>query len=248
MKLFNWFKKEKPVGAVSLEWLGCDMHSHLVPGVDDGAQDLDTALDLVRGFVRLGYKKLITTPHILWELYQNTPDTIGAGMNVLREAVHAEGLPIELHAAAEYFVDDHFAGEVAGTAPLLTLNKDLVLVEASAMAFHGDFKQIIFDLQLKGYTPVIAHPERYILLKKDPSFFDDLRYNGCLFQLNLMSLVGHYGVLSKDLAELFIKKGFYDFVGTDLHHAQHFPVIERAAASPLLLQLRDSGCLRNGEL
>jgi protein-tyrosine phosphatase len=224
------------------------MHSHIIPGIDDGAQDLEAALDLVRGFVRLGYRKLITTPHILWELYKNTPETIGSGLAILKAAIAKEGLPIEVHAAAEYFVDEHFAGLVADPKPLLTLSGDFVLVEASSMSFHADFKQIVFDLQLRGHTPVIAHPERYISLKKNPFFFDDLRYNGCLFQLNLMSLAGHYGVLSKELAEHFIRKGFYDLVGTDLHHAQHFPVIERAAASPLLAQLRDSGVLRNHEL
>jgi protein-tyrosine phosphatase len=244
MGLFDWFKKEKTI-PVDLTWLRADMHSHLVPGIDDGAATIEASLDLVRGFVALGYQKLVTTPHILWELYQNTPETIGAGLKILQKAIAAEGLPIEVEAAAEYFVDDHFAEEVASPLPLLSFGNRLVLVEASSMAFHRDFKQVLFDLQLRDYTPVIAHPERYISLKKNPDFFDDLRYNGCLFQLNLMSLAGHYGLQSRELAERFIQKGFYDFVGSDLHHAQHFPVIERAAASPLLAQLRDSGRIRN---
>ncbi|RYZ23462.1 MAG: hypothetical protein EOO16_04775 [Chitinophagaceae bacterium] len=249
MFLSRFFSKKKPASSrADLSWLGTDMHSHLVPGIDDGAADLEASLSLVRGFRRLGYKKLITTPHILWDLYQNTPAIIGAGLEALRAAVAAEGIDIELQAAAEYFVDEHFAQEVAAPEPLLSLDGNLVLVEASSMSFHAEFKQIVFDLQLRGYTPVIAHPERYISLKKDPTYFDDLRYNGCLFQLNLMSLAGHYGELSKELAARFIRNGFYDLVGTDLHHAQHFPVIERAAASPLLADLRASGRLRNQDL
>ncbi|RYY96176.1 MAG: hypothetical protein EOO11_14155, partial [Chitinophagaceae bacterium] len=213
-----FWKKRKPAAA-DLGWLGADMHSHLIPGIDDGAPDLEASLALIRGLRGLGYSKLYTTPHILWGMYDNTPETILGGLATVRQALKDEGIDLELGAAAEYFVDEHFAAEVAAKKPLLTLPGNHILVEASTYSAPFDFKEVLFELQLQNYTPVIAHPERYVYLKKDPSYLDDLRYNGCSFQLNLMALIGHYGTLSRELAEHLLRNDFYDFVGTDLHHA-----------------------------
>ena len=104
--------RKKHTKSVDLSWLGTDMHSHLIPGIDDGSPDLETSLKLIRGFVELGYRKIITTPHILWEIYPNTPEKITKGLEELRAAVEREQIPIELHAAAEYFIDDHFAEQL----------------------------------------------------------------------------------------------------------------------------------------
>ncbi|RYY88636.1 MAG: hypothetical protein EOO15_08390 [Chitinophagaceae bacterium] len=244
--MFFW-KKRKPARA-DLSWLVTDMHSHLAPGIDDGAPDTDASLHLIKGLQELGYQKFYTTPHILWGMYSNTPDTIGTALNTLHGALKADGHDVSIEAAAEYFVDEHFAAVVKAQEPLLTLPGNLILVEASTYSAPMEFKEVLFELQLQNYTPVIAHPERYIYLKQDPTYLDDLRYNGCFFQLNLMSLVGHYGVLSKELAERLINKGFYDFVGTDIHHPQHLPVLGKAAGSPLLEKLKDSGRLQNAKL
>ncbi|RYY40095.1 MAG: hypothetical protein EOO08_07090 [Chitinophagaceae bacterium] len=244
--MFFW-KKSKPARA-DLSWLVSDMHSHLVPGIDDGAPDTDASIELIRGLRALGYQKFFTTPHILSDMYPNTPETIGAGLDRLKAALTESGDEVEISAAAEYFVDAQFAEMVKEQVPLLTLPGKLILVEASTFSAPMEFKEVLFDLQLQNFTPVVAHPERYVYLKQDPSYLDDLRYNGCLFQLNLMALSGHYGVLSKELAERMINKGFYDFVGTDIHHPQHLPVLEKAAASPLLEKLKDSGSLLNATL
>ena len=103
-----FFKKKQSIPPLDLSWLRTDMHSHLIPGIDDGAKDVTSSLELIKGFVQLGYKKLITTPHVLWEIYPNTPDIINKGITELKSAADKEGLGIELHAAAEYFIDDHF--------------------------------------------------------------------------------------------------------------------------------------------
>ena len=106
-----FFKKKKEI-SLDLAWLGTDMHSHLIPGIDDGAKDIATSIQLIKGLENLGYKKLITTPHVLWEIYANTPDIITQGLGELKAAMDKEGLNIELHAAAEYFMDDHFEEEL----------------------------------------------------------------------------------------------------------------------------------------
>jgi protein-tyrosine phosphatase len=243
-----FFFNKKPASHSDLAWLGADMHSHLIPGIDDGAPDLAASLELVKGFAALGYQKVITTPHILWELYPNTPEIITHGLGELRAAIVDEGIDIEIGAAAEYFIDEHFAADLQQKKPLLTLADNLVLVEISTVTAPFDFKEILFEMQLQNYVPVIAHPERYIYLKDNKSIFSDLKDSGCLLQCNLLSLTGHYGTSVQNLAEYLVKEELYDFVGSDLHHARHLEMIPRAASSPLLARLKASGQLKNGTL
>lgn len=240
-KLFN---KEKPA-VYSLDWLHTDMHSHLIPGIDDGAPDVEASVELIKGFINLGYKKIITTPHILWEMYPNTPEIIQKGLETVRAELAAQNLDIEISAAAEYFIDEHFVQALQQKETLLTLKDRLVLVEISTVTAPFDFKEVLFELQMQGYQPVVAHPERYIYLKNNRTIFEDLKDAGCLLQLNLLSLIGHYGVGVQELAEYLIKKEYYDFVGTDLHHAKHLPLLQKAGSSSLLAKLRDSGKLKN---
>ena len=237
------FWKKKPAAA-DLSWLVTDMHSHLVPAIDDGSQDMVTSLNLIRGLADLGYQKVITTPHILWEVYPNTNDTITNGIEEVRKAAANEGINVHLHAAAEYFIDDHFEQLVKTKQPLLTLSGNLVLVEFSMVTAPMDLQQILFDLQMENYQPIIAHPERYIYLNRRKEFFDDLKAAGCHFQLNLLSLTGHYGTAVTELAEYLIKKNYYDYAGTDMHHQKHLEALRKLPSAPLK-RLQDSGNIRN---
>jgi tyrosine-protein phosphatase YwqE len=238
------FFKKKETGNVDLSWLVADMHSHLVPAIDDGSQDITTSVALVKGLVELGYKKIITTPHILWEVYPNTPEIISNGIGEVRKAVHEAGIAVELHAAAEYYIDDHFENHLQSKAPLLTLSSNIVLVEFSMMTAPLDLQQIIFELQIQNYQPVIAHPERYIYLSNKKEFFDDLKEAGCYFGLNLLSLTPHYGSSVQELAAYLLKKNYYDFAGTDMHNQKHLNALQRLPSSSLK-KLQDSGTIKN---
>ncbi|HMH23211.1 MAG TPA: CpsB/CapC family capsule biosynthesis tyrosine phosphatase, partial [Puia sp.] len=105
--MFSIFKK-RGVLAVDFGILGADMHSHLIPGIDDGVPDLDTSLTMIRGLVDLGYKKLITTPHVYSDMFPNTPETILPGHKLVAAAIKEQHIPVEFHAAAEYLLDDRF--------------------------------------------------------------------------------------------------------------------------------------------
>jgi protein-tyrosine phosphatase len=240
--------KKKHTETIDLSWLGTDMHSHLIPGIDDGAKDIATSLELIRGFIKLGYKKLITTPHILWEVYPNTTEIITAGIEELRATVAKEGLDIELHAAAEYYMDDYFEEELNKKTPLLCISDNMVLVEFSMLIAPFDFQKIIFEMQMQEYQPVLAHPERYTYLSRTKSVFEDLKTAGCLFQLNLLSLTGYYGKAVQELAEYLLKNNYYDLAGTDLHHAQHLSALQKLSSSPLYQKLKDNSRLRNSSL
>lgn len=243
LKLFSG-NKEK----FDFSLLQADMHSHLIPGIDDGSPDMETSLQLVRGMADLGYKKLITTPHILWDMYQNTSEIIFEGLEELKQAVKKAGINVEIRAAAEYFLDEHVAGLLNNKEPLLTISGNMVLVELS-MAFPSfGFKDILFEMNMQGYQPVLAHPERYIYFERGRNFFDELKTSGCLFQLNLLSLSNSYGKAANELAQYLIKKEYYDLVGTDLHHLQHLQALENLPLVPPLKKLLDSGKIINNRL
>jgi tyrosine-protein phosphatase YwqE len=220
------------------------MHSHLIPAIDDGSRDLTNSLELIRGLASLGYKKLITTPHILWEMYPNTSEIISSGIEDVRRAVHEAGIYVELHAAAEYFIDDHFDNQLKMKTPLLTLSGNLVLVEFSMITAPMELQEIIFEMEIQNYQPVIAHPERYVYLTRRKDFFDTIKDAGCLFQLNLLSLGGNYGDAVQELAEYLLKKNYYDYAGTDLHNLKHIEALKKLPAGPLK-RLEESGRIKN---
>lgn len=243
-----FFGKKKEESPIDLSWLGTDMHSHLLPGIDDGSPDLKTSLSLIESLRNRGYKKLITTPHIFWELYPNTPQIVTERLADLQRALKEEGIEIELRAAAEYFIDEHFEELLRTKSPLLTISENKVLVEVSMVMAPLELPQVLFQLQIENYQPIIAHPERYTYLAAKKDFYDDLKDSGCLFQLNLLSLTGYYGKAVLDLAEYLCKKGYYDFAGTDLHHERHLAALQKLSSSATFARLRDSGLLKNASL
>lgn len=241
--------KKKQTGAVDLSAIGTDMHSHLLPGIDDGSPDVVTSLSLIKGMQELGFNNLITTPHIYWEIHKNSPATISAAEQTLQPVLQTELPTIPLKAAAEYFLDDHFDSLLSTNTPLLTIKSNWVLVEFSFVSAPMDLKEKLFELQIKGYQPVLAHPERYSYLIPKKQVFDTLKDAGCLFQLNLLSLTGYYGKPALELAQYLLKKKYVDLVGTDLHHVRHLQALQSASSlMDPVKALLDSGRLQNPSL
>lgn len=240
-----FFRKKKANAETDLGWLGTDIHSHLLPDIDDGSPDATTSIELIRGLSALGFKKLITTPHVLWDVYPNTTGRIYEKQNALRQTLREEGIAIDFSAAAEYFIDEHFVQALKEKQPLLTLRNNIVLVEFSMITAPLDLLDVLFQMQLQGYQPLIAHPERYIYLQNRKAFFDELKDGGCQLQLNLLSITGHYGTSVQALAEHLLKQGMYDYAGTDLHGERHLQALQNLAASPLYDRLKDSAQIKN---
>lgn len=247
--MFGLFSKKKNKNTVvDYASIKTDMHSHLLPGIDDGSPDLETSIQLIRGLKDMGYSKLITTPHIFWDMYKNTPKIISEKLQILQEALKENQLDIEICAAAEYFLDEHTAELIRKKEPLLTISSNIVLVEFSVMHMSINMKETIFNLMMAGYQPILAHPERYTYLAKNLQVFDELKANGCLFQLNLLSLAGGYGREVHDLARHFLNNGFYSLVGTDVHHSGHIERLKSFSAPRELHNLLASGQLLNPRL
>lgn len=224
------------------------MHSHLLPGIDDGAEDIENSIELIKGMAELGFQKLITTPHIMWDMYKNTHAVVLEKLELVKNAVRNAGIDIEIHAAAEYFLDEHVEELLLHKEPLLAISGNMVLTEFS-MAFPSmNIKDILFKMQMQGYQPVIAHPERYIYLERNKDFYTELRDAGCIFQLNLLSLSGHYGRSVTELAQYLLKNEYYSLLGTDLHHSGHLEGLRRFEMPAILKKELDAGRILNSRL
>lgn len=243
-KLFSRSKGDKP----PFELLKTDMHSHVLPGIDDGAQDLTMSLELIRGMKELGYTKLIATPHIFWELFPNTRDGILDVLDEMRDVLKEQEIDIELDAAAEYFLDDHVARLLKKKEPLLTFGDNYVLTEFSMASPPIDVKEILFEMRMQDYQPIIAHPERYLYLEHNKEFYDELKDAGYLFQVNIMSFAGVYGRSVQQLANYLLDKGYYDLAGTDLHHQKHLKALRNSSITSHLNKLLEAGNIRNTKL
>ncbi|RZK31732.1 MAG: capsular biosynthesis protein [Hymenobacter sp.] len=214
----------QPSGA-SLASLAVDMHSHLLPGLDDGAETLAHSLDLLRELRALGFSKLIMTPHVMGDFYKNTPEGIRAALALLRTAAAEAGLSdVALECAAEYYLDEWLGRKLADGTELLTFGGErrYLLIETSYLNEPLNLTGTIFDLQAAGYRPVLAHPERYVYFYGRFAEIEKLRQEqGVLLQLNLNSLAGYYSPAARHVAEKLIDARLVDFVGTDTHHLRH---------------------------
>lgn len=223
------------------------MHSHLIPGIDDGARTLEDALELVRNMHRLGFSRLITTPHIQAEFYKNTPEIILSGLEKLRVAIAAENLPVTVEAAAEYLLDDGFE-EKMNKGELLSFGEKFILVEMSYYNPHPNLKAYIFNLQCEGYKVILAHPERYSYWFNDFGKYEDLKGRDVYFQMNTVSLAGFYPEPVRKTAEKLIDKGMIDFLGSDMHNMRYMEALERSLSEKLLGRLMASGRLLNASI
>jgi protein-tyrosine phosphatase len=243
--MFDWFKS-KPIHS-DFGFLGLDFHSHLVPGVDDGAKDTADAVRLLSQLQELGFTKAITTPHIMSDLYPNTPQVLREGFAVLQSAAKAAGLTIQTGLAAEYMMDDHFA-DILDQEELLSIDGERVLVEMSMLQAPSNLFRDLFQLQIKGFRPVLAHPERYIFLKEDFRQYDRLRDHGCEFQLNLLSITGYYGKPVRENALKLLKLGMIDYLSTDMHHDNHATALQVLATDRSLMKILCEYPFKNQEI
>lgn len=245
--MFSIFRKSTKT--TDLSGLAVDMHSHLTPGIDDGSQDIETSLALIRGLQEMGYKKLITTPHILWDLFKNNVNTIAPPFQRLQKALKQHNIKMPMQFGAEYFLDDHVDSLLEKGAPLLTIKDKLLLVEFSFVSAPLDLKEKLFALQIAGYTPILAHPERYLYLLKEKNVYDELKEAGYLFQVNLLSLAGYYGKPQQELGQYLIKKKYVDLLGTDMHHMRHLQVLQSShQLTDIVKSLLDTGKILNPTL
>lgn len=223
--MFGWFRNKEKIAL----HIDVDIHSHLLPGIDDGVNDLDESMAIIRAFQEQGFRKLITTPHIYQDHYPNTASIIHQAFDALQRRLNEEGVSITVEVAAEYFIDSHLSQLLEDNDEILSFGKQkFVLIETSFYTKPIIFDEVIFQLKSRGFTPVLAHPERYLFLENDLSWLRNCRDNGVKLQITTTSLVGVYGKPAQKVARRLLKEQMVDFLGSDIHRASQIDVWKRS--------------------
>jgi protein-tyrosine phosphatase len=234
-----FFSKNKSVLKDLLPDNHVDIHSHLLPGIDDGAKTFSDTLNLTQALMGFGVSQFITTPHIIQFVWENTHEQIVAKKEATVLELEKHKITIPFRSAAEYLMDDQFV-KLFQSGELLTLKDNYVLVEMSYINAPIQLYDVLFDLQVAGYIPVLAHPERYLFYHNNFGEYSKLKRAGCLFQLNLLAVVGYYGEGVTKIAEQLLQKGMYDFVGSDVHHGSHIAAFEKKVKLKDLTSLKEA--------
>ena len=246
--MFSWFKKKKKKETHQIDFaeIGLDMHSHLVPFIDDGAKDLQNSIELINALQNHGFKKIITTPHIMTDFYNNNIENISSGLKTVKEELLKQSIDVKIEAAAEYYVDYDFQQKVLAGEKFLTLGDKYILIEFSFLTAPHNYLDTIFQLQLKGYKVILAHAERYSYLSK--SDLEDFINRGVYLQLNILSSIGYYSNNVRQRANWLIDNNMISFVGTDCHNLSQTKLYDKCKYEPMLSVLLNSGKLLNDQL
>ena len=237
MKLFSLFEYQNPIKV--------DIHSHLLPGIDDGVKTLDEAVAIIKKFKLLGYSKLITTPHVISDCYPNTQEIIAKKLKTVREALEKENIAISIEASAEYYIDMEFL-QLIEDDKLIPFMGNYILFETSYTSKPMIFEQAIFEMINKGYIPVLAHPERYRYLHHDMELYKSLKDQGALFQVNIKSLQDKSKANYKVALKL-IEMGIVDFVGSDVHRMRDVVKLKKTLNSRAYRRAIDKNILLNNQ-
>ncbi|MBK0382162.1 capsular biosynthesis protein [Pedobacter sp. SD-b] len=241
--MLGLFKKKNKTPRFDFSNIGVDMHSHILPGIDDGAPTLRESIMMIKRFQELGFKKLIATPHIMADYYRNTPETINKALDELLEGLVKQNIDIQIEAAAEYYLDETFENKI-NKGNLMAMGGNYVLFELSYINYPNNIKEIIQRLNDKGLKPILAHPERYPYLGSIENYYKIKDY-GCYFQLNTISLSGYYGKQVQKTAEELVDNLMVDFIGSDMHHLKHADALKQSLFTPHLKTLFEETALQN---
>jgi len=240
--VFPFFSVEEKKSLVDI-----DIHSHLIPSIDDGAKDMERAIELILALKEMGYKKLITTPHVSDMFLNSSKDILDAYTGLKKELVKRE-IDIEIEVAAEYYIDENFV-ELLKKKDLLSFGKNkYILFELSYFTPTEDLESLIYDIKLSGYTPVLAHPERYVYFHNHIDRYRNIKEMGVLFQINLTSIANYYSDDITKIVKMLIHNGMVDFIGTDIHHRQHIKFLKKAMSKQIYKKIFKYNKILNNSL
>lgn len=245
--LSNIFRrKEKELPADFVNPIKVDLHSHYLPGIDDGCKEIGESIEILKILESKGYTKAVTTPHVMSDFYKNSPEIINTQLELVHDEMKKAGLTIKLEAAAEYYVDDNFIDKVLKRNILSFGIAKYVLIETGFLDMPMNLLSAIFELKTSGYIPVLAHPERYQYFIPGTDDYEQIVGSGVLFQMNLLSIIGYYNPQAKKVAEHLIQNQMVNFVGGDTHNMKHLWLVqEKAVKHPLYGKVVELPLLNN---
>ena len=246
--MLKWFSKKKievDLDPLDFSVLKTDIHSHFIPGIDDGSPDMETTISLIKEMQGLGFKKVITTPHVMSDFYKNSSDIILKGLTDIRSELKVQNINMEIEAAAEYYIDYDFEQKI-GKEKFLTFGDNYILVELSFMEAPKNLFDIIFKLQLEGYKVVLAHPERYAFFTMDD--YEELVNRGVLLQINWLFVIGYYSPQIEQKTKDLIAADIVSFIGSDCHNMNHAELYKKCQTKKAWHDLNNSSKLLNNTL
>lgn len=233
--MFTWFRKKEQ----ALLPFATDMHCHITPGIDDGSESVAESVELMQHMQQWGLKRIIPTPHVTEDTFENTPATVDPAYESLVAGAHDARLEIELlPPSGEYRLDSFFLDSL-DKGLVRPLSGHYLLVENGFSQEAMNIDEVLFDLGTKGFQLVLAHPERYMYYHRRPERYRELHSRGILFQCNLMSIGGYYGKEIKRITEMLLKDDMIDFLGTDLHGMRHVRFIDRYMSTSHFKKISD---------
>ncbi len=215
-----------------------DLHCHLLPGIDDGAVDLDMALEMARMAFADGIRVVACTPHIYPGVYENDADGIRAAIFALQAALDERGINLRLVEGADVHLAPDLVGEIkAGRVPTIAGSR-YILLEPPHHVAPPRLEDSVFQLTVAGYVPVITHPERLSWIEGHFDLFQRLVRGGAWMQVTSGSVTGRFGTRPKYWAERMLDENMVHILATDAHHPRRRP--------PLLAEGREAAALRVG--
>jgi tyrosine-protein phosphatase YwqE len=224
-----------------------DLHSHLIPGIDDGSKSMDDSIQMIEAFIAQGYTKLITTPHIMSHRYPNSKAIIEEGLVALKEELNARNIAIEIEVASEYYLDETVM-DLVQERDIMTFGDNYMLFEMSYVQPLHYLDEMVYEMKIAGYNPVLAHPERYIYMHEDFSKYERLKESGLLFQVNIPSLGGFYTKAIQTAAKQIADAGMIDFIGSDAHKIRHLDALREVRAQKAYAKVFENNTILNQTL
>lgn len=224
--MFSFFfrKKKEQTGTLPV-----DVHSHLLPGIDDGVKSPEEAMRTIDQLLSLGYKKIITTPHIMTDYFGNTTSSVARSYEEFLPMLRQSGYDLPFEFAAEYYLDENLYQQAMNKERFLTFGDRYFLFETNPISEPMMLKEFIFQMTTQGYKPILAHPERYQFMTMDKA--QDMRDRGVLLQVNMLSLIGYYGPPIQKLASKLIESRKIDVLGSDCHNLDHAHLLAKVQRS-----------------
>lgn len=206
-----------------------DFHNHIIFDVDDGAQDIEQSIKMLKEAQEAGITDVILTPHYMEEYYEVGTKAIAKRMEIINQEIEKNNINIKLHQSNEVYITSNIINLLKNERVSTVAGSKYVLMETPMLQVPMNFRQIIYDLKSNGYIPVIAHPERYEYIQKNPQIVYDLIQDGVLFQSNIGSIIGIYGNDAKKTVKKLLKHKMVHFIGTDTHRPNSiYPKVEKA--------------------
>lgn len=242
-KISNLFNTNKS----KTDYYHVDIHSHLVPAIDDGSKSMQESIDIIKEFKKLGFKKLITTPHIMQHRFPNTSKIILSGVTEVQNELVKQGIDIQLEVACEYYLDEHFM-QLLEKRDILTFGDNYLLFELSYAMKPANLLALIYEIEVAGYQPILAHPERYLYLHDNFTLYEQLKERGVLFQVNLNSFSGYYSKAVQKTAMKILENGWIDFIGSDTHKLSHLEHFSKNYKGKIIEKIFEKNSIRNNQL